>query len=171
MDGWTKTEKETQSVLFWSLILRGWQIEESADLQFVREAKNLKLWQGESELINTGLPIIHINITNPWAKAEYIIYIYIWQADKPTALLGHCCTSLACQSQATCLKPEWKRGSYRFKHFPLGFISSLTRCSLPGLIGLPGNLLLHRWLGRMTAQYGTKCIRRICQITACWGVL
>lgn len=39
------------------------------------------------------------------------------------------------------LKPEWKRGSYRFKHFPLGFISLRTQRILPGLTELPGNLL------------------------------
>lgn len=131
----------------------------------LREANNLKLWQGESEVKNTELPIMHINRhtilensrVNPMKK----------QPDKPTALLAHCFTGLVCQSQAISLKPEWKRGSYRFKHFPLGFISSVTRRRLPGLIGLPGNLLLHRWLGRMTARHGTKCVHGICQITVC----
>lgn len=58
MDGWTETEN-----LFLSLILRGRRIEEGADSQLVREVNNLKLWRGESELINTELPVIHINIT------------------------------------------------------------------------------------------------------------
>lgn len=92
---------------------------------------------------------------NPWAEPGWILSI---QPDKPTALLAHCCTSLVCRSQAISLKPGWKRGSYRFKNFPLGFISSVKRRSLPGLLGLPGNLLLHRWLGRMTAHCDTKCI-------------
>lgn len=84
-------------------------------------------------------------------------------------LLVHCCSGPVCQSQAvSLLKPEWKRGSYRFKHFPLGFISSLTRRSPPGLIGLPGNLLLHRWLGRMTGQHGTKCTHTNSQVTVSW---
>lgn len=67
-------------------------------------------------------------------------------------------------SKLSC-KHQRKHWSYQFKHFPLGFISSLTPRSLPGLIGLPGNLLLHRWLGRMTAQRASKCIHGMCQIT------
>lgn len=64
------------------------------------EGSDLKLYQGESELINRELPII---------RAE--------QADKPAALPARRCAAVPCQSRALSLGPEWKRGSYRFKHF------------------------------------------------------
>lgn len=129
-------------------------------LGFVKEETNLELWQGESELMNAELPAVHINITESLSQnsESYNSLLSLL----PSALLRWPGVS------KSSLKPEWKRGSYRFKHFPLGFISFLTRRSLPGLIGLPGNLLLHRWLGRMTAQCGTKCVHWICQITVRW---
>lgn len=70
------------------------------------------------------------------------------------------------KSQVNIFQLEWKCGSYVFKHSPLGFISSLTWCCVPGLKGLTGNLLLHRWLCRMAAQCATKGKHWICQIAA-----
>lgn len=61
--------KQKQSVLFLSLILQGRWMEKSADL-FVR-GKNVKLWQGESEMINMELTIIRTNVTKSY------IYVYI----------------------------------------------------------------------------------------------
>lgn len=85
-------------------------------------AKNLKLWQGESDLMRTKLPIILINKILEPNRREFYIYK---QPDKATALLV---LKLLGVSRSS-LKPERKRGSYSLKHFLLNFISSLTGCS------------------------------------------
>lgn len=132
MDKWS----ETKYFAFKSLILQGWGMAERADL-FLRQ--NLGRWTWA-----TVHPRKHI--PNPNAKPEWMLTLY-------RSLCSCLIATLECvKVKSLSIKPEWKHGSYQFIHFPLFFISSLTWHGIPGLKGLPGNLLLYRWLGRMTSQ-------------------
>lgn len=82
------------------------------------------------------------------------------QPDGPAGYPVHCRFHPMCEGQD--LRMRGNVGTYWFKHFPLGLDFLLMQCILPGLTELPGKLLIHRWLGRMTAQCATKWLNTKC---------